>query len=46
MGIETVPQGCYPLNTQLKNAITTDPNVIINNYTWIFGDGKSDQGNP
>jgi gliding motility-associated-like protein len=42
--IEKVAQGCYPLNSQIKSIISTDPQVIINKYTWVFGDGTSVQG--
>lgn len=44
INIEKVDAGCYPFNAQIKSAITTDPNVTITKYTWVFGDGKSDQG--
>lgn len=39
-----VDPGCFPLNSQIKSTITTDPKVTINNYTWVFGDGMSAQG--
>lgn len=44
INLENVPTGCYPYNSQIKSSITTDPKVTINKYTWVFGDGKTDQG--
>jgi gliding motility-associated-like protein len=44
ISIGTVATGCYPYNSVIKSIITTDPKVTINKYTWVFGDGTSDQG--
>ncbi|WP_299254701.1 PKD domain-containing protein [uncultured Cytophaga sp.] len=44
INILQVDAGCFPLNSLIKSNITTDPKVTINKYTWVYGDGTSEQG--
>jgi gliding motility-associated-like protein len=39
-----VASGCYPLNAQLSNASIVDPQITIQKYLWVYGDGTSDEG--
>jgi len=36
--------GCTPLNVNFENNSIVDPNITVNNYQWVFGDGGVDSG--
>lgn len=36
--------GCLPLNVNFSDNSSIDPAITVTNYTWVFGDGNSDNG--
>ncbi|MBC7389209.1 MAG: PKD domain-containing protein, partial [Opitutaceae bacterium] len=33
--------GCAPFNANLESSVKIDPEIPVNSYSWVFGDGQS-----